>query len=209
MNQSLHSRVKLAVSWVDSSRWKTSKTTKDANISRQGFSLRILRYASYFVHRLPWERRNHQSQISYSFNGAFEGRKLPKTATNEEEKRALYQDNASCHKSIATMAKLHELHFEFLLHPPYSPELAHSDYWLFADFKRMLQENRFRSNEVISEAEVYFEAKEKSFYKKGHGIVRKALESVYHPRRRLCWWIKLLFYYLGSGLIEWCVIYNL
>ena len=37
----------------------------------------------------------------------------------------------------------------------------------------MLQENRFRSNEVISEAEVYFEAKEKSFYKKGMELLGK------------------------------------
>ena len=28
---------------------------------------------------------------------------------------------------------------------------------------------------------------------KRHWIVREALESVYHPRRRLCWWIKLNF----------------
>ena len=32
--------------------------------------------------------------------------------------------NALCHKSIAMMAKLHELHFELLLQPPYSPDLA-------------------------------------------------------------------------------------
>ena len=31
--------------------------------------------------------------------------------------------------------KLHELHFELLPHPPYSPDLAPSDYWLFADLK--------------------------------------------------------------------------
>ena len=28
-----------------------------------------------------------------------------------------YQDNAPCHKLIAMMAKLHELHFKLLLHP--------------------------------------------------------------------------------------------
>ena len=59
------------------------------------------------------------------------------------------------------MAKLHELHFELLLHPSYSPDLAASNYWLFADHKRMLQGKRFGSNEeVILETEVYFEAKD-------------------------------------------------
>ena len=33
-----------------------------------------------------------------------------------------------------------------------------------------------------------FEAKEKSFDKR-HWIAREALKPVYHPRRRLCWWI--------------------
>ena len=84
----------------------------------------------------------------------FEGRNPQNTDTNEEEKH-----NAPCHKSIVMMAKLHELHFELLLHPTYSPDLALSDYWLFADPKRMLQGKRFGSNEeVISETKAYLEA---------------------------------------------------
>ena len=67
-----------------------------------------------------------------------------------------------------------ELHFELLPHPPYSPDLAPSDYYLFADMKRMLQGKRFGSNEeVIDETEAYFEAKDKSFYKKGIEILKK------------------------------------
>ena len=85
----------------------------------------------------------------------------------KKKKVLFYQDNALCHKSIAMMAKLHEFHFELHPKPLYSPDLAPSDYWLFADFKRMLQGKRFGSNEeVISETEAYFEAKDKSFYKK-------------------------------------------
>ena len=57
----------------------------------------------------------------------------------KKKKVLFHQDNASYHKSIATMAKLYELLFELLSHPPYSPDLASSDYWLFADLKRMLQ----------------------------------------------------------------------
>ena len=67
------------------------------------------------------------------------------------------------------MAKLHELYFKLLPHPPYSPDLALSNYWLFADLKRMLQRKRYGSNEeVILETETYFEAKDNSFYKKRH-----------------------------------------
>ena len=83
------------------------------------------------------------------------------------------------------MAKPHEFHFKLLLHPPDSPDLALSDYWLLADLKRMLQVKKFGSNdEVISETESYFKTKDKSFNKKGFDV-REMLESVYHPRRRL------------------------
>ena len=171
MDPPLHSRVKLAVSWEDSSKWKPSKATKNANISRQGFGLHILECARYFVHRLPWEKKNHQQQILYSIIGAFEWRNCQK---RRRKKVLFHQDNALCHKLNTTMAKLHVLHFEFLLYQPYSPDLAPSNYWLFADLKRMLQGKRFGSSEeVISETEAYFEAKEKSFNKKGIKLLEK------------------------------------
>jgi hypothetical protein len=69
------------------------------------------------------------------------------------------KDNALCHKSIKMTAKLHELGYELLPHPPYSPDLAPSDLFLFADLKRMLAGKKFSTNEeVIVEAEAYFEA---------------------------------------------------
>lgn len=87
----------------------------------------------------------------------------------KKKKVIFHQDNAPCHKSIKTMTKFNELGFQLLPHPPYSPDLAPSDYWLFADLKKMLQGKRFGSNEeVIAASEAYFESKDKSFYK--HGI---------------------------------------
>ena len=64
------------------------------------------------------------------------------------------------------MAKLNELHFALLPQPPYSPDLAPSDYWL--------QGKRFGSNEeVITETEAYFLTKDKSFDKKGIELLEK------------------------------------
>ena len=69
---------------------------------------------------------------------------------------------------MKTMVKLNALWFEFLPHPTYSPDLAASDFYLFADLKKMLKGKRFSSDdEVIAATEAYFEAKDKSFYKKG------------------------------------------
>jgi [histone H3]-lysine36 N-dimethyltransferase SETMAR len=77
-----------------------------------------------------------------------------------------HQDNALCHKSIKTTAKLHESGYDLLSHPPYSPDLASSDFFLFADLKRMLVGKKFSTNEeIIVETEAYFEAISKSYYK--------------------------------------------
>ena len=104
----------------------------------------------------------------------------------KKKKVPFHQDNALCHESIEMMAKLHELLFRLLPHPPYSSNLAPNDYWLFADLKRMLQQKKFGSNEeVILETEAYLKAKDKLFNKKRHQIVREELESMYHPWRRL------------------------
>jgi len=85
-----------------------------------------------------------------------------------KKKPLFHQDNAPCHKSMATMVKLSELRFELLPHPPYSPDMAPSDYWLFSDLKKHLQGKRYRSNEeVIVDTETYFEGKSSSFYKNG------------------------------------------
>ena len=100
-----------------------------------------------------------------------------------------HQDNVQCHKSIAKMAKLNELHFELLPHPPYSPELLAvyrpqknapgKEIWL-----------QWRSD--IRKWGVFW-GQRQIVQQKRHWIVREALESVYHPKKRLCWWIKLNF----------------
>lgn len=85
-----------------------------------------------------------------------------------KKKVLFHQDNAPCHKSMKTMAKMHELGYELLPHPPYSPDLAPSDFFLFSDLKRMLAGKKFKTNEeVIAETEAYFEDKPKEYYKNG------------------------------------------
>jgi hypothetical protein len=56
-----------------------------------------------------------------------------------------------------------------LPHPPFSPDLATSDLFLFADLKkRMLAGKKFSTDEErITETEAYFEAMSKSYYKNG------------------------------------------
>ncbi|XP_033231983.1 uncharacterized protein LOC117182967 [Belonocnema kinseyi] len=60
-------------------------------------------------------------------------------------------------KRILAQAKLHEIGFELVPQPPYSPDLAPSDYYLFPNLKRWVTGKRFYSNEeLIAETEAYF-----------------------------------------------------
>jgi len=44
-------------------------------------------------------------------------------------------DNAPAHRTLATQKKLAYLGFQFLAHPPYSPDLVPPDYYLFPGLK--------------------------------------------------------------------------
>jgi histone-lysine N-methyltransferase SETMAR len=49
----------------------------------------------------------------------------------QKKKIIFHQDNAPAHTSVLALGKLRDLHFELLEHPPYSPDLAASDFCLF------------------------------------------------------------------------------
>jgi len=62
-------------------------------------------------------------------------------------------DNAPAHQALATQKKLAYVCCECLDHPPYSPDLAPSDYHLFPRLRKQLKGHHFLSNaEVIAAA---------------------------------------------------------
>jgi len=67
-------------------------------------------------------------------------------------------DNALDHLAFATQQKLAYLGFQCLDHPPYSPDLALSDYHLFRGLRKQLKGHHFSSDvEVIAAAETWLE----------------------------------------------------
>jgi len=58
-------------------------------------------------------------------------------------------DNAPAHWALATQKKLASLGFQCLDHPPYSPDLAPSDYHLFPGLKKQLKGRHFSSDTVV------------------------------------------------------------
>ena len=86
-----------------------------------------------------------------------------------------HQDNARPHTSLVTRKKLLELGWEVMPHPPYSPDLALPDYYLFRSLQNHLNGKTFDSNEVVkNELIQFFASKNQTFYEadrkmaKGH-----------------------------------------
>lgn len=77
-------------------------------------------------------------------------------------------DNARPHRSKLTNAKIRELGWDRVDHPPYSPDLAPSDFHLFRSLEHFLRGKQFESFEEVSEAvEEFFGSKDANFYRRG------------------------------------------
>ncbi|XP_063362897.1 histone-lysine N-methyltransferase SETMAR-like [Cydia amplana] len=79
-----------------------------------------------------------------------------------------HQDNAPPHKAGVAMAAIRDSGFELLEHPPYSPDLAPSDFYLFPRLKEDLRGNKFLNDgEVKAAVEAFLGGQEKDFFFKG------------------------------------------
>ncbi|GFV05067.1 histone-lysine N-methyltransferase SETMAR [Trichonephila clavipes] len=66
----------------------------------------------------------------------------------------LLHDNARLHTALVTKALLKEFKWEVLGHPPYSPDLAPSDFHLFRNIKSHLGGKSFHDNDEIKDVEM-------------------------------------------------------
>jgi len=81
---------------------------------------------------------------------------------------ALRHDNARWHNARLTQTKINELGWEVLPHPPYSPDVAPSDYRLFWSLQNFLVGKEFADEEDVNRAITSFIAsKPPSFFRDG------------------------------------------
>jgi transposase len=74
-------------------------------------------------------------------------------------------DNAPAHRALVTQKELAYLGINYLDHPPYSPDLAPSDYHLFPGLKKKFKVRHFSSDtEFIAAAEPWLEGKISEFF---------------------------------------------
>jgi histone-lysine N-methyltransferase SETMAR len=77
----------------------------------------------------------------------------------------LLHDNAPAHRSHVGQAAVLECGFEEMRHPPYSPDLAPSDYHLFPNLKKHLRGQRFSTDDDLKSAtEEWLKGQPEIFY---------------------------------------------
>ena len=90
----------------------------------------------------------------------------------------LLQDNAPAHRAQQAVQTTEQCGFEILPHPPYTPDLAPSDFFLFPNLKKSIKGHRFEDNEdAITAAEEWFEAQSDTFYSQGLLKVKERWEK--------------------------------
>ena len=78
------------------------------------------------------------------------------------------QDNARPHVAKMTLAKIVELNWENMLHPPYSPDLSPTDFQLFLSLDNYIKNRTFNiEDDLKTEVHNFFQSKTKDFYKNG------------------------------------------
>ena len=84
------------------------------------------------------------------------------------ERVLFHHDNAPCHTSVQTRETIASIGWTTLPHPPYSPDLAQSDYHLFGPLKFSLRGiNHNNDNEVKKAVKSWLINQPQEFYRRG------------------------------------------
>ncbi|GFW07637.1 histone-lysine N-methyltransferase SETMAR [Trichonephila clavipes] len=90
-----------------------------------------------------------------------------------------HQDNVRPHTSLVTCQKLLQLEWDTMPHPPYFPNLAPSDYYLFQSVQNFLDGKTFTSNEEVkNHHNQFFASKDQNFCKRGIMLLPERWQKV-------------------------------
>ncbi|KAL0828929.1 hypothetical protein ABMA28_003828 [Loxostege sticticalis] len=90
----------------------------------------------------------------------------------------LLHDNAPVHTSGVSKAAVKECGFTEIEHPPYSPDLAPSDYYLFTKLKSDLRGKKFNTDDEVKSAVLaHFEGKNSEYFLKGIEMLVRRCEK--------------------------------
>ena len=104
--------------------------------------------------------------------------KQPQYSTRHD-KVILQHDNARPHVEGPVKRYLETLKWEVLPHPPYSPDLAPSDYHLFRSMAHSLADQKFQSYEEIKNwIDTWITSKDEEFFCRGIRSLHESWEKV-------------------------------
>jgi len=95
------------------------------------------------------------------------------------DKVVFQHDNARPHVARTVKETLEALNWDVLPHPPYSPDIAPSDYHLFRSMTHALAEQRFTSYEDTKKwVDSWIASKDESFFRRGIHMLPERWENV-------------------------------
>ena len=88
--------------------------------------------------------------------------------TGKMDRVFFLHDNARPHVAKLTRQKIQDLGWTTLPHPPYSPDMAPTDYHLFRSLSHFLDGRQFKDDDDLkSGLQTFFDQKSPDFYKQG------------------------------------------
>jgi len=116
----------------------------------------------------------------------------------ERNKFLLLHDNARPRYNAQTQEAMRSLKFTVVPHPPYSPDLAPSDFWLFPKLKETLKGQYFSSvDEVEAAVRKWIRSQPENFFVDGMNKWIERLKKMCSPKWWLCW--KISVHRVSSG----------
>jgi histone-lysine N-methyltransferase SETMAR len=124
--------------------------------------------------RQRWQIPKKDNKVSNMINKEVYAAQLQRLRQAIVEKRpftstVLFQhDNARPHTAAIVKDKIAEYGWELVPHPPYSPDLAPSDYHLFRSMKNWMRGKEYDDEaELVMDLNAYFASKDQSFFERG------------------------------------------
>ena len=109
--------------------------------------------------------------------------KLKKTIQRKRKNKwesgvLLLHDNASSHTCRAAQSEIQTLGFTQVTHPPYSPDLAPSDYHLFPKMKEFLRQRTFTDDTSLEKSTLqWLQRQPREFYERGISALPRRWEK--------------------------------
>jgi histone-lysine N-methyltransferase SETMAR len=135
--------------WIGENEPRPTKVKKSRSVGKRMFAMFFSR--SKMVAKIMLQNQRTVTAAWYV------NECLPKLFAAVEQKRPksgirgliLHHDNAPAHTAHLTLSFLEESSVQLMSHPPYSPDLAPCDFWLFPKLKERLRGRRFESEDEL------------------------------------------------------------